>query len=253
MTKQNRFLPLFSLLTAATICIGTMFPALAQEHIPANTITVQGTGVVHAQPDSVQLNLGVETQAKTMEAARNDNARKMTMIIEKLKALGIPNLKIQTGSFSAYPVQEPDPKSPQSPYKIVGYRVNNNINIKVEEADSTQLGTYSSKVLDTALAAGATNAGGPSFYVSQGTQSQQTALKLAVQQAKTNAESIAQAAGVRLSGIYNIEAYAQPIPMSAPMANMRGGVMMEAKQYTPIESGEYDITANVTIRFEFQD
>lgn len=228
--------------------------AQAQERIAENTITVQGTGAVTARPDSFQVTVGVESRGNTVEAARNQNAQRMTAVINRIKALGIPNLVLQTTGFSVYPIREPQPKDRNGgrmPDRIVGYEVRNQLNIKAEGADTDQLATAASRVVDTALAAGANIGGDIQFYLSRNSRAPMEALKLAVAQARQNAEAVAQAAGVRLTGVYTIEAYAQPIAMRSSMPMLAKGADMA--ETTPFEPGESDVTANVTVRYDFQD
>ncbi len=232
--------------------------AMAQERFPENTILSQGVGVVTAQPDTMQLNLGVETEGKTSEAARNANAQKMNAILARLRGLGIPGLVLKTAHFNVYPIREserPDPRGHYSgrPDQIIGYRAHNQIMARVEGEDNSALASYASRLIDSAVGAGATNVDGPNFFLSKNNKAQQEALKLAVRQARENAEAVAQAAGVRIVGVYSIDSYAQHMPL-------RGGVMMmnkaeaaEAAAPTPIEPGDFEVTSNVTVRYDIQD
>lgn len=230
--------------------------AFAEERIPENTITVQGIGAVTVQPDSVRVQLGVEEEARTVEAARNQNANKMARITQRLRALGIPNLKLQTAGFSVYPIREPAP--PVTPLerrraeRIVGYRVSNILTVRIEGGDPGTLAVDAGRVIDTALGAGANSASGIDFYLSQEQRAQQEALQLAVRQARQNAEAVAQAASVTLSGIFNIEAYSQPIAMRQ-FAVMEARADEAARAPTPVEPGELDVTANVTVRFDIRE
>ena len=53
------------------------------------TVTVNGTGEVEAVPDIAILNLGVESQGDTTEAARNANTESVNATIEAVKELGV--------------------------------------------------------------------------------------------------------------------------------------------------------------------
>lgn len=234
----------------------TFFPLSvhAQERIPENTIAVQGTGSVTARPDAMQVRVGVETQAATVEAARDENARRMAAVTDRLKGLGIPNLVLQTTGFSVTPIRESKPRMTppdelERPERIIGYRVRNELNVKVEGAAPERLSTDASRILDTALAAGANDVSGISFYLSRNNKAQEEALRLAIRQARQQAEVVAQASGVRLTGVYAIEAFAPPIAMrqALPAAAEMAGAP------TPIETGEFEVTSSVTMRFDFQD
>lgn len=248
--------PVIAVMVLVFCLSGLPAPGMAQERIPEHTLMVQGMGTVSAQPDSVHLTVGVETQASTVEAARNQNSQKATAILQRLKGLGIPGLVLQTAFFTVNPVRETEmmsmPPGPRKPFKIVGYMAQHQIQAKIEGGNPEKIGDYASKIIDTALGAGANNVNGPTFYLSQGNTAQQEALKLAIQQARQHATAIAEAAGVRLSGIYNIEAVSMPMPMRYGMAEAAAMSRDASPAPTPIESGRFDVTANVMVRFQFQ-
>ncbi len=233
------------------LCFSTLiWNANAQDLTPQNTITVQGSGLVTAKPDSVQLYLGVQTQGETIEAARQENSQKSAAVIRSIRALGVPNLEIQTTSFNVYPFYATETSlTPLSSgeNKIVGYRVNNQLRVQVEDVNSTKLSGYSSQIIDTALKAGTNTSGGPNFYLSQRSHAQQEALKFAIQQAHQIAETVAHETGVRLTGIYNMEVYSQPTIMSRSFAMAKPETTS-----TPIESGEIEVTSHITIRYSFK-
>ena len=67
------------------------------------------------------MNLGVQTQANTAKAARDDAATKMNAIIAALKNLGIDDADIQTSTIDLSPVYDYNSSSPH----ITGYQVTN--------------------------------------------------------------------------------------------------------------------------------
>jgi uncharacterized protein len=222
--------------------------ALAEEPL-RNTITVQGNAQVTAQPDSFQIDVGVVTQGNTVEVAREENARKMMQVIAHLKALNLSGLIITTMGLNVYPLQERKRFELETPPKIIGYRVDNVIQIKLEGAPLDNLSRYASQVVDTALAEGTNTASGINFYLSKRNNAQSEALTLAIQQARKSAEVIAAASGVHLTGIYNIEAFGQ----SYTPTRMSTSAMATMQASTPIETGNLDINANVTVRFNFEN
>lgn len=213
-----------------------------------NTIQVQGSGSVTTEFDSVQVNIGVESKAKTMAAARQKNAEAMTAVLSSLKRLGIANLKLKTSVFDANPenVWDGDKR------KITGYIVNNQLTAKVEKASTSDLGDIASKLIDTATLAGATNVGNASFYVSDTNAYVNKALALAIQQAKQTATAIADAAGVKITGVYAIETYSQATPIRRDMMSAKAMYAPSAEMApTPIEVGDNEVSATVTIRYTF--
>ncbi len=244
-------LPLLKkMLLGLTLGSISLWPAVGftQERLPEKTLMVQGAGTVTVQPDTFTVQLGVETQGKTVATARSENAKQMNQVMAALKQLHIPHLVLQTTGFNVSPQYETEPSNRP---RIVGYMVSNTLSAKVEGLASEQLGEAVTRVIDTALSQGANSMNGVSFSVSKDEAAQAQALQLAVEQARHSAEAIAKAAGVVINGIYTIDAYAPPLANRMAVMPMMAEAKLE--QSTPIEAGEFDVTANVTIRFNFQD
>ncbi len=243
--------------TLAALSIGLIallpLPAMADDELPAQIIQVQGNGSITTQPDAFSVQVSVQTEGKTVEAARNSNSQKMNAVIQRLKALNIPNLNLKTAGFYVSPIREsermPSPRSTKTD-NIIAYRVVNQLAVKLENASPEALSTYASQVLDTALAAGANEAGGINFYLSKNNTAQQEALELAIKQARQIADTAAKAAGVRVTGIYNMETQASYMPLQRSYV---GAAMAEAKSYapTPVETGDLEVSASVTVRYIF--
>lgn len=229
-------------------------PVMAQPQMVENTIQVQGSGSVTARPDAARLTVAVETEARTVEAARNENARLMNSVLQRLRQLGIPNMEIETTGVQVYPVREVPEVAPRQTRQrvptVVGYRAVNSIRVSLENVNPDRLAGDVSRIIDTALAAGATNISGPSFYLSENSTAYREALTLAVQQARQTAETVARAAGVQITGIYNIETFSPPMPFRATMAE---SARTDAAATTPIETGLQEVTATVMVRYTFRE
>lgn len=218
---------------------------------PQNTITTQGHGEVKVRPDSLSVNVTVESKNAVLAAARSENNRKMQAIIAALKGLNIPNLKLETQGLNVYPIQGEYQKDKLP--KTVGYQVNNNLNVSVTNASAENLGEYGSRIVDSALNAGANNVGGLNFYLTETAGPRAKALDLAVKDARNNADAMAKAADITLTGVYSIEGSPQfnmpPRPM--PMYSMKAGMAAAEMAQTPVETGETSVTSDVTIRYKF--
>jgi hypothetical protein len=115
------------------------------------------------------------------------------------------------------------------------------------------LGDDGSRIVDTALNAGANNVGGLNFFLTEVAGPRAQALDLAVKDARHNADAMAKAADITLTGIYSMEGSPQfnnyPRPM--PMFAMKAAASAESMAQTPVETGETTITSDVTIRYKF--
>lgn len=221
------------------------------DNIPERVITTQGHGEVKIKPDSLNVSVSVETKNATLNTARAENNRKTQAIISALKGLNISGLKLETQNVSVYPIQDYDNhKLP----KVIGYQVNNSLNVTVTGASTETLGETGSKIIDTALGAGASNVGGLNFYLTNMSAARQQALEIAVHDARANADAMARAAGVAISGLHSMEGtpqfgnYPPPRPMMYSMKAERADMGTGS---TPVEAGETTITSDVTVRFKF--
>lgn len=225
--------------------------SFAQVVPPQNTITTQGHGEVKVRPDSLSVNVTVESKNAALATARNENNRKMQALIAALKGLNIPNLKLETQGLSVYPLQGEYQKDKLP--KTIGYQVNNNLNVTVTGAAPDALADYGSRIVDTALNAGANNVGGLNFYLTEMAAPRAKALELAVKDARNNADALAKSANLALTGVYSIEGspqYSMP-PRPMPMYAMKAGMADAEMSRTPVETGETTVTSDITIRYKF--
>src|ERR1700730_2254351 len=130
-------------------------------HLPAS-ITVTGSGVVTAPPDTAELTTGVVTQAPSAAQALAANSAAMEAMLKSLRSLGIAQKDIQTTSITVTPQRRQGKDDGQQP-KVVGYEVTNQIRVKVRDLSS--LG----RVLDAQVTQGANVVSGIHFGVQEPT------------------------------------------------------------------------------------
>jgi hypothetical protein len=238
-----------TLITAVGFSASSVF---AQTVPPQNTVTTQGHGEVKVRPDSLSVSVSVESKNANLASARDENNRKMQSIVNALKGLNIPNMKLETQSINVYPIQGEYQKGKLP--KTIGYQVTNNMNVTITGASADMLGDYGSRIVDTALNAGANNVGGLNFFLTEVVGPRTHALELAVQDARHNADAMAKAANITLTGVYSMEGspqfnnYPRPMPMFAMKAEAAAAPDMAQ---TPVETGETTITSDVTVRYKF--
>lgn len=205
-------------------------------------IFVVGRGEVKVSPDKATIQVSVQTRAATAAAAAAENATKQQAVLNALKALGLGNDQLSTVNYNIYPEQRyVEGKEPQ----IVGYNVTNTILVEVRKLN--QVGP----VIDAALAHGANMITSLQFSSSNTDSARRTAIALAIEKARTDADAAARAARGTLGTLLeiNVGAYS-PVP-PRPMVMMRA-VAGSAQADTPINPGEDTITVEVTTRWRFQ-
>ena len=259
---MKRLLPLALVAAALTIPAaaqsGGVLPAIA----PGNTLlTVTAEGRSLRAPDLAVFTAGVTTQGKTAGDALGENSRAMTRVIAALKAAGIAERDIQTSNLSINPIySDPNREAMMAarvngtPYvplppeqqlqKIVGYTVSNQVSVR-----QRRLGDYG-KVIDTLVSAGANQVNGPSFQMEDADPALDEARIAAMKEARERAELYARAAGLRVGHVVSISesgGYYAPPPMFARAASAE---MAPPPPPAPVQAGELQMTANVTVLYE---
>lgn len=207
------------------------------------TVSVTGTSHVTLTPDRYSFNVGVQTQAATVEDAVNQNNAKTAAVLAALKKAGATEAEIRTSGFSIFPQQ--DYTQGQMP-RVVGYQVSNSVTVTRKQAGDA------GKLLQAAIAAGVNTASGIQFEVSDPTRGRAEGMKAAFDDARAKAAILAAAAGRTLGRALAItEGTAAETPRPVPM--VRGMVMAEAKvSNVPVESGSQDLNFTVSAIFELR-
>ena len=232
MNRLRYVLLLSGVLLVAAAIAGVAQPSKGgAANTSTTTITVTGNGTVNATPDKASFDFGVQVNAATAAAAINKANADAQKIIDALKNAGIPASDIQTSSVSLWPQTSSDGQT------ITGYQASNSVSVTSSIAKAGSL-------VDAATGAGANNVNGPSLSVSDQSTYYAKALKLAVDDAKTQAQAIAAASGLTLGGILHITNQS-----STPGPIMYAASMDSAKASTPIEAGTQQVQASVTVTY----
>ena len=200
MSSRSSFLIALSAVAAlilGVVSVGLVLfrpqPSLAaSSDAPWRELTVVGSGTARATPDTVIVQLGVQTQAPTAQAALHDNTAKMQALLARLKQLGVPDAAMQTNNLSLWSNQEgPNPDA-------ITYRAGNSVVVTLSNVDKV------STTLEQVLAAGANTINGVSFGVAHPEQFQQVARAQAIAHAQAQAQAMARASGATLGAMVRI-------------------------------------------------
>ena len=206
---------------------------------PDRTIAVTGEATVHATPDIVAIDLGVQTQDTDVVSAVSANNRAGQAIVDAAKAAGVAEADIQTTNFSVYS-QPPRVDQNGAPVGGPTYFVNNSFHITLRQAD--KLGA----LLQSAVSAGANQINGISYSIADPSGPQDQARVNALADARARAEQLAKNAGASLGSPIQISATAYmpgPGPVPAMSAGVGGGANV------PVSIGSLDILAQVTVTY----
>lgn len=204
-------------------------------------IIVQGEGVAMAAPDLAILNLSVQTEAPTARAALDQNSAALTNVIDALKRIGIPEKDLQTAGLQVSEVRARPRPGDETPPPITGYRVHNGLNVSVEPV------VKAGEALDVAIAAGANASGGVRFTLKDDGELRRRALEQAARGARSKAEALAGALGLRLG---TIRAVVEESGGAIPVARAETMAFDAAANVAPpIQPGELTLRVRVRVVF----
>ena len=202
------------LVYAAGLAIILVAPRAFSQAIPnpprPPEITAAGRGEVAVTPDRAAILVSVESRAASAATAAADNATKMAAVFKALRAAGLAQADITTSGYSV----GQDPRSmrmamptgmPPGVSVPVEFLARNTVRAIVRRIDDT------GKVIDAALAAGATSIASVQFSSANTDEARRNALATAVAQAQRDAETLARAAGGSLGRLLSMSSSGSPI------------------------------------------
>jgi uncharacterized protein len=211
--------------------------AAAQTPPPAETsvVVTAGEGIVKRAPDRAWVAIAAESRAKTPAEVQKLNADAMSAVLQKLKGMGLAGDAIRTAAYEL----RPEFDYANNRQTLRGYVARNAIEVRVD--DLPRLG----EVLDLAVTAGATSVSNVRFDLKDRASAEQTALQRAVADARAQADTAAQAAGLKVDRVVRIEVGRDAsMPPPRPMMAMRAEM---ASAEPPIAPGEIEVKAHVTM------
>jgi len=210
---------------------GPSIPISVLTQSKGEPMIVSDTGKVTVVPDIAKVTIGFEEQGQTLKQVQSAVNAKSKTLTDSLKKLGIDEKDIKTTNYSVYPEYNYE----STPYKINGYRVSTNYEVKITNFDIVN------DALVIATQSGANVIGNISFEVNEKTKLEYTnkAREEAVKLAKDKAEGLAKATGVTLGKIINVTE-SQGVDYPRPM------MALEKANITP---GETEIQVTVTLSY----
>ena len=235
-------------LRAAAACLALAVPVFASaasaqsdaDKFAVRTIEVNGSGEVRTSPDTADLELAIETQAKSAEEAAARNAALATKVIDALEAKLGDKGKITTGGYSLNPEYNQRPSENPT---IIGYTAQNTVTVHTGELDLV------GALIDSAIGAGANRVNSLSFSVKDDTNARAEAIAIATRDARTQADALASALNVKLGKILKATTLSQERPIPVHMGRV---MAMSANVATPVEPGEVTVPATVSLTFEIE-
>ncbi|HEH9406475.1 TPA: SIMPL domain-containing protein [Aeromonas bestiarum] len=189
------------LLTLSALVVSA--PLFALEVPQAPHLVVSGYAEQKAEPDMLTLNVSVTALEKQGIKAKQQVDGKVAAFFGQLEGLGIKRSDVEAGNLVISPeYQYPQNKKPE----LVGYRAQRQLAVKLYQLDKL------SELMDTALKAGLESVSQIEYGLKSPQIIKEQARVGAVEDAKTKAESLAKAFGIKLGKVYSVE-YRNNTPM----------------------------------------
>jgi uncharacterized protein YggE len=165
----------------------------------------------------------------------------MDAVLAAVRATGVPESQIRTRRLELQP--QYDQSRDRQTREIVAYRAVNQVTVRVEDVEAT------GEIVDAAVRAGANRVSGIRFELSDAQGAYHDALREAIARATTEARVAASALGLRLGLPIQVSTGGFRPPGIQPA--IRGMAMLQAdaaeRVPTPVQPGEIEVEANVTI------
>ena len=240
-------------LTVIGALMGTVLfaalPANAQENptYPVDTITVVGEGSAPGTPDIANINIGVRTVDPDVETVFERSNNTVESVIQALVDQGAAREDIRTVNIYLFQNENFDPASGGPALDSEGrpqirYELNNELRVTVRDTANV------SEVISAAVEAGANNIFNLSFGFEDQGALENEALALAVDDARAQAERIAELANVELGEILLVsETGGNGFPSPFERAQMSG--MGGGGGGVPIEAGQLSVSTQIQVTF----
>lgn len=234
---------LASALLISTVILTTTFTCKAAEtSLKDGYVSVNASANKEVTPDMAQLTINIETSDVSLQKAAADNKIVADKVYSKLKS--ILNTEkgdyIKTSNYSANPVYT---HTKENKRVFEKYVVSNNVVVKTKNTEIV------AKLIDTAIAAGATNVNDLQFLVADYDAACSEILAQLTKRAYSQASSIAEAINSKIIGTKSINSSCNPESNPRPYYAMMAKSSMDSASSTPIESGKIKIYANVEASF----
>ena len=210
-------------------------PVLADE---VYTISVSGDAIVREAPDQAVVNVSVVTEGTELEKVLEENNEKTQKLINNLKDNQIKDENIKT-NFSISPRYNYDKKDYP---RIGGYQVTNQVTFTT--TNIKQLGN----LLNSVVESGANDVGGIYFDKADKSELANLALTEAIFNAKNKAVVIANALGIRVGSVVDVQESVYAPTTRSNTASIQD--MGEGFSSVPISEGTISVNASVTITYE---
>jgi len=195
-------------------------------------VITSGDATVSRKPDLALISAAVESKQSSASAAQSDLAAKAAGLIARAKALGIADKDINTSGYSVGPSYAPNTGT------IDGYRAFEGLVLKWHNVDTV------GKTLDALVQEGGATQISVGFTLADPKAAQAEARSLAIGDARSRAQAMAAAAGVKLGKVLRVSDLSASGYASGNF-DIKGG----AAASTQVPVGQLDVQVAVEVDF----
>jgi len=219
-------------------CTGPLQTAASDDDgASGSTISVSASGSATADADRAVVRLSVEATADSADDARAQVASGVESVRTTLADAGIPDANVTTAAFGLSPVYDRS----ETNRDVTGYRAMHALTVETTPARAGE-------VIDLAVGAGATSVDGVQFTLSDERRSdlRATALERAMNAARTDADGLAAASDLAVTGVQQITTGADFTPYpAARFEDTAGG--------TTLQPAPVSVTVTVSVTYTAAD
>ncbi len=251
MKKQNNAIVVTSIIAGVVLIIALVALSIFSNAVPnsKNSVTVQGTSSVKANPDLVSVYFNVEANGTTASEAKTGVDNIYNSLHDTLIALGFSESEIQTQNYNVYPNSYWDSTTQRQ--KTDGYKATQTVTLEFPTNETGKL----SSVIDAGVNSGA-GISYINFELSPELQNQYKAqaLEAASKDARTKAESVASGFNKNVGKLLLVQVdnyYYYPVNVYTAKASGATAEDVSSAQQavSNITPSEQDVTATVSATF----
>jgi uncharacterized protein YggE len=211
--------------------------------VQPNTVYTGADGKFETAPDTALVQFNINAQADNSKAAYEQAQKQAEQVRQILRTNGIDPKAAEVGYYSIQPMY--DWKNAKS--KVVGYRVNTSVSVKLK--DFTKIGPITQQLADAAVS----DSQSVSYTLDNTDDAKAKAVEDAYRRARSSADVLARAAGRTVGELTygSVDTFENIRPLPMPMARAMNNVAMAGapaptEQFSP---QNITVTAHVNTLF----
>ena len=217
-----------------------------------DTIRTASGGVVYAQANNngpnqpIEIQFSAESRALTASDCKEVNAKLIGKLMDALKAKLGSHGRIEEAGYAMNP--EVSPGAPNYTPQLIGYQAENSLVVETSSFDVI------GPIIDTAVAAGATQLGQLAFALRDDKKARSDALVAAANDAQLRAQTVTRAMGVKIKRLLKIIVIGEIQPQPQPYRGLSAASIgaPQAAVPTPIKPGEITVSATITVLYDLE-